>query len=140
VHHALTVGLVQRVRDLNGIFQNGTELEPSLGKPELQSLAFDQFHDQVVRSLLFADVMKRADVGMVEAADRFRLTFEALAPLRIRSKLFRENLDGDFAIQTGIGRKVDLPHATGAEQPRNHIGAESFAGLKGHVEPRLSEM
>ena len=52
-------------------------LQRSLFDTFRQRLAFDQFHDEIVR----AAVEQRADVGMIQRRNRSRFTLETLAKL-----------------------------------------------------------
>ena len=48
-----------------------------------QCFTFEVLHDQKVRAAVGADVMERADVGMIQARDGFRFALEALAAGRV---------------------------------------------------------
>ena len=43
-----------------------------------------------------------------------------------------QHLDGDGAVQAGVGGLVDLAHAAGAEGGVDLVGAEGGAGLERH--------
>src|SRR5260370_30404134 len=47
-----------------------------------QRLAFQIFHDEEIRIVLMADVMKRADMWMVKSGNGARLPYEPLAQFR----------------------------------------------------------
>ena len=47
-----------------------------------QRLSLEVLHDQVVQTVLVADVVQRADIGMGQARDGLRFPFEALSQLR----------------------------------------------------------
>ena len=83
MHHTLPVGLVQRVGNLDGVFECLIERQPSLFQPLLECLALDVLHDEVVNPVLFADVVERADVGVVQAADSSCFTLEAFTALGV---------------------------------------------------------
>ncbi len=92
-----------------------------------QRLALDVLHDQIVRS----DVVEGADVRMVQAGDRVRLALEALAEGR------QTFLDGNDAIEAGIERLVNLPHATDANGRDDFVGTEPRTGGKEHRGRRI---
>ena len=72
--------------------------------------AIEVLHDQEVNAVLTPNVMKRADVWMIERRDRARFTLEALACPRIVGHARGQNLDRDRAIETGVACAVDLAH------------------------------
>ena len=65
----------------------------------------------------FANVVEATDVWMIEPCHRASFAFEPLSPIGIGSEMFRQHLDGDDAIQTGVPRLVDFAHSTGPDQP-----------------------
>ena len=75
-----------------------------------------------------ADVVEVADVRMVEGGDRAGFALEALAPLLVAGQLFRQDFDGNQAIEPGVARLIDLAHAAGADQPDDFVGAEARTG------------
>ena len=68
----------------------------------LEAGAFDILHDQIVGT----DVIKVADVGVVQRGDGAGFAGEALGELRAR------DFDGDVAAQAVIVRAIHLAHAT----------------------------
>ena len=63
---------------------------------------------------------------MVQAGDRVRLALEALAEGR------QTFLDGNDAIEAGIERLVNLPHAADANGRDDFVGTEPGTGGKEH--------
>ncbi len=98
----------------------------------VERLALHELHDQERDAGLFADVVKRADVRMVERRDGAGLTIEALAELRIGGQRFGQDLDRDGAIETCVARAIDLAHPTGAQRRDELVRAQARAGLQGH--------
>ena len=82
MHYAVAVGVVERVGDLNGVLQHLVQRQRALLQPVRQRFAFQVLHHQVVDSVLLADVVQRADVGMIQAGDGARFALEALARVR----------------------------------------------------------
>ena len=72
-----------------------------------QSVAFHQLRYEVVR----ADIVKRANVRMIQGGDGASLLLKA-----VREVLPGE-LDRDVAAQPGVARLVHLTHAAGADWP-----------------------
>ena len=95
-------------------------------------------HDEKRDALLLADVIERADVGMIELRDDARFPMEALAELRVGGELVGLDFDRDNPIQPRIARAIDLAHAAGGVKTLDPIRAEGSPGLErvpGRYEP-----
>ena len=96
-----------------------------------QRLALDVGHGQVGPAVDLADVVHRADVGVVQDGGRPRLGQEPLPPdERI---VFKQagNLESDEAIQLRVVRQVDRPHPAAPEQTPQLVSAERPGELFG---------
>jgi hypothetical protein len=71
------------------------------------------------------NIVERADVRVVEAGDGFRLALKSLACLRSTVAVFRQNLDGDCAVEAAISGLVDLAHAPHADRRENLVRAKA---------------
>jgi len=80
----------------------------------------------------FANVVKTADVRMIQRGDGACFTLESLSPSRIARKFLRKNLDGDNPIEACIPRLVHLAHAAGPDQLENLVCAKVSARVKPH--------
>ena len=120
------------VGNLNRNVEGVVERQRAFLQPVGQRLAFEIFHDEKRRALLFADVVEGADVWMCELRDRAGFTIEAFAKLPIGSERFRNDFDRDRAIEPGVSRFVDLTHAAGPEDGDDLVRPEADAGVKGH--------
>ena len=87
----------------------------SIGDEVLEGLPFEQLHDQIRLPLVLADVMNRADVGMVERRGRLGLASKPLQRLRIVGELFRQELQRHRSPQPGVFGLVDDTHAAATE-------------------------
>ena len=58
--------LLQPVADLGPVSQDLLDGQRPLAQTVCQGLTFQVFHDQVVDAILVANVVQRADVGMVQ--------------------------------------------------------------------------
>ena len=85
MNDAFPVGLVQRVGNLNRVLQRLIQWQSPLLQSFLKRFALDQLHDEVVRAILFADVVKRTNVGMIQAADSLGFTLKAFPALGVAS-------------------------------------------------------
>jgi hypothetical protein len=81
-----------------------------------QVLAFDQFHHQSghVRAALEPENLR--DVGMIQRRQDFRLALKAGEAVRIGGDRRGQHLQGDLALQVGIGGPIHLSHPALAEQ------------------------
>ena len=77
----------QRVGDLDSEAQDLVDGQRPLGEAIGQRLAFEVLQDEVVDAVLLADVVERADVGMVEGGDGAGLALEARAQVRVRGQM-----------------------------------------------------
>ena len=111
MHHALSMSLVQRVGDLDGVPQSLVERQGTFLQPVGQRLTLEVLHDQEVDPVLFTDVMERADVRMIQARDRTGLALEALLELGMVGEVSRKHFDGDGAIEPGVFGFVDFSHS-----------------------------
>jgi hypothetical protein len=94
--YAFLVRGIQSVQNQSGVLNGFVERQRSF-----EGSAFDQFHDKVVRS----DIVKLADVWMIQGCDGSGLTLEPFRELLLR------NFDCDFTAQTSIGGSIHFAHA-----------------------------
>jgi hypothetical protein len=59
--------------------------------------------------------MERADVGMIQRGDRARFALEALAEIRIRCDMRRQDFDRHGALEPRVDGSVDLSHTPGTD-------------------------
>jgi len=75
--------------------------------------------------VLFAHVVKGANVRMVKGRYRASFPFEALAQGRVRREFRWQDLDGYGAPESCVTSAVDLPHASAAEEVEKLIRPET---------------
>lgn len=80
MHDARVVSRRQRARDLRAVFQRLLDGQAAAPEALLEGLALDLLDHEVVG----ADVVERADVGMVERGRRPRFAFESVAEREAR--------------------------------------------------------
>ena len=78
-----TVRLVECVGNFNGVTKRRVEGERPFRQSLRQTLAIEVLHDEKVDPVLMPDVVKRADVRMVQCGDRTCLALESLAHSRV---------------------------------------------------------
>ena len=84
--HASAMRAVERLGDLRAVLENIGQRQRAALEPVGERLALEQLHDQIV----IADVVKRADVRMVELRDRLRFALEPQFELRVLPRARRE--------------------------------------------------
>src|SRR3989304_782468 len=100
-----------------------------------ERLPLQIFHHQIVRSILGPYIKERADMGVRNAGNDTRFTFEAEAQLRIIGSPGRQNLDGYSSIQASVACLVDFAHSSCTKQADNFIRPQSGAWSKRHRSP-----
>src|SRR5262249_25336755 len=94
-------------------------------------------HDDVVNSILLAEIEKLADIGMAELRDRPRFTLEAVAGIRFFREMCRENLDGYRAVDALIEGAIHLPHPASPQRCNDFVWPEFGAGRERHARRKL---
>src|SRR5207244_356771 len=118
--------------DLDRAAERLVERERALVRSLRNSFALQILHDQVVRCVLVADVIQRANMRMAERRDRASFALEPVTKLRISGEGFGENLDRDDAIESRIAGAIDLAHSAHADLRGDFIRAEAGAWGEGH--------
>jgi hypothetical protein len=72
---------------------------------------------------LRADIVERADVGMIEAGDGFGFALEAGFQGGVVGEVGGEDFDGDFAAEAGVAGAIDFAHAACADGGKDFVGA-----------------
>jgi hypothetical protein len=70
------------------------------------------------------------DVRMVQGGEDFGFALEACQALGVSRHRLWQHLDGDLALQVGVGGAIDLAHAACAEGGQDLIRAEARAGAQ----------
>jgi hypothetical protein len=123
----LAMGGVERIGELRADAQHLFERQRAAQQAMCKCLAGHVLHHQKIDTVLFPDVVKRADVGMRQTRDRARLPPKPCLALRIGSQVRWEDLDCHRAIEPQIACAVDLAHPTGSER------CDDFVWTKPHA-------
>ena len=70
---------------------------------------------------------------MVQRGDRLRLALEPLLQIGISGDMLGEHLDGNGAVQAGVGSFVDFTHPARAERGLDLVRAEGGARCERHL-------
>ncbi len=87
----------------------------------LQRHAIEKFHGDESLTVLLANVMNRADVGVVERGSSLRFALEAAERLRIASHFVGKKFQGDKSAQPGILGLVNHAHAASTQLLDNSV-------------------
>ena len=68
----------------------------------LSVAALEKFHGDEGAAVFFADVVDRADVGMVQSGSGFGLAAKTRQGLRIAGEIVGEKFQGDEAVEAGV--------------------------------------
>ncbi len=83
VHDSLGVRGVEAVCNFNGESEHGIVIERFFGNQVLERRAIEKFHGNERLLVVFADLVNRADIWMVQRGSGTRLPAKALQSLRI---------------------------------------------------------
>src|SRR6266566_9074354 len=115
VDDPLSVGRVQCVGDLNAEIEQPLGLQRPSCNEVLKGLPLQELHDDKVLSLVLADLMDRANIGMIQGGSCPRFTLKSLQRLMIGRELIGQELQSDVAAQTQVFGLIDHTHATAAQ-------------------------
>ena len=124
---------VERVGDLGGELERLIERERALLDAGGQRLALQVLHHHVAGAILIADVVECADVRMIQRCDGAGFAFEAGAQILALGDVFRQDLDGDGAVEPRVAGLVHFAHSSSADRGEDFVGAEFFAGGERHI-------
>ena len=94
--------------------------------------AIEQLGDDVDLTAAGARVMNRENVWMRERGDRFSLSLEPRAPIRIGGKRRWQDFDRDVAVEARVPGAIDLTHAARTEWAEDFVRAEASTGTQRH--------
>ena len=103
----------------------------------LEGDALDQFHNDIIRAVLAADVEHGNNIVVAQLGNGARLNGEPLADIRVLRELLFEHLECHIAPENGIPRPVNDRHAADADDFFNLIAsAEHTADIFIHIPSR----
>src|SRR4029077_9205179 len=127
------MSLVETFGDLCPVTQYLLERQTSPGQARAQRFSLEKFHDDEVNAVLLPEIVELANVGVAQLGDGTSLAPEALQSVGTLGEMRGQNLDGDGAIEAGIGGAIDFAHAAGSDRPDDFVRAEFGAGGEGHA-------
>ena len=100
-------------------------------QPLAQSYAVDQFGGNEPGTRVVADLVNGDGVWMVEGGGGAGLGLQTSHSRGIMREVGRENLQGNFAAETGISSAVHLAHASGTQDVNDLVGSERGSDATG---------
>jgi len=97
--HTKTMRRVQPARDLDRNLQSFAERDQPFFETLRERLAIEVFHDQIIRRVVMADVVKSANVRMTDRRDSASFTLDAGSGTRLFRKLLRQDFNGNRTVQ-----------------------------------------
>ena len=94
----------------------------------LSVLSFEQLHHDEGLPVVLADLVNRADIGMIERGGGAGLPFESRHPNRVLSERIWKDLDRNFASEVLVLRPIHLSHATLSQGGEDFVMTERRAG------------
>ena len=132
MNQAAPVRRIKRVGKGDPVLDGLVDVEWSALQPVLQRLALEALHDQKAMAICVADVVQRADVGVIQRGNRLRLAIEPRPGDVICGECRRQDLERYRPVEPRIARLVDLAHAAGTQGLDDFVGAESRSWRGGH--------
>ncbi len=127
MHDTLAMRAIERIHDFAGNVQRVVDRQRTALKAIGQRLALDVFHDEKAGAVLFAHVVQRADMGVIQTRDGLRFALESPAHVGVVGEVLGQHLDGNRAAEPRVGGLVDLAHPAGADGGFDSVGAERSA-------------
>jgi hypothetical protein len=136
MNDAFAVGGVERVGNLDGEIEQVVQFHRAAGDGVLQSLAVEKFHRDEGFAVRFANIVNRADVGMVQGGGGLGFSLETREGLRIFRDVVWQEFQRDETVQADVLGFVHDAHASAAEAFQDAIVGEGLVEeriVAGHV-------
>ena len=127
MNDAARMGGIERIGDLRAEIEQGIRGHGPAADAFTKRLPFKDFHHQIGAPIVFADVVNRADSGMIQRRCGARFALEAFERGRIACEVRGEKFERDLTTQARIFRAKYLPHAAAAQRVENAVMRDCFA-------------
>jgi len=115
------------IGDLNREFEQFVCLERLSGNALLERFALPILHHDKGLALVLPNVVNRADVRVIQRGGSLRFTLEPFQGLPVLGEFFREEFQGDGALELGVLGLVHHAHAAPAELLQNAVVRDGLA-------------
>jgi hypothetical protein len=122
------MSVAKRVRDLNGQLDGLIEWQRTPLESRSKRLTFQILHDEEVDATFMANVVKGADVRMIQRRDCAGFTLKSLMNSRVIRDTCGQHLDGNCPVQARVAGAINLAHAACAEGADDFVRAEAPTG------------
>ncbi len=137
MHNAAAMRFFQSIADFDPVFQNLRDRHRPFSKPIGQGLALQTLHHQVVHTVLMADVVERANIGMVQRRDGSRFALETLPGFGVFGKMLGKNLDCNGAVESRVPGAIHFAHSARPKRRLNLVRPKFRARVKPHASAQL---
>src|SRR2546428_7329780 len=97
----------------------------------LKGLPLQELHDDKVLSLVLADLVDRANIGMIQGGSCPRFTLKSLQRLMIGRELIGQELESNVAAQAQVFGLVDHTHAAATQLLQDTVVGNGLANHGG---------
>src|SRR5437868_11621058 len=118
---------IERVGHLNGPLFEDVDTHRLTGEALIESLALKQLHGDEALAVLLSDIVKRANIGMIQRRGRAGFALKSLQRLRIAGEFRRQKLERNVAAEARVFRLIHHSHAAGAELGEDAIVRDGLA-------------
>ena len=130
VHDSGGMRGIERIRNFDPQPQNLVNFHRPPADPVFQGHPFEKLHRDEGMAILFANIVDRADVGMIESGGGLGLTSKSRQRLCISGHFVRQKLERDETVQSRVLGFIDHAHAAAAQFFQNAVMRD---GLADHV-------
>src|SRR5579872_434268 len=99
VNNAVGVGCLERIRNLDSQGKHCLHFQRSARDEVFEGHAIEKLHSDEYLQVLFADLIDRANIGMVQGRRSLRLTFETRQSLRVAGEVIRQEFQSGKTVQ-----------------------------------------
>ncbi len=130
VDDALRMRHIEGVGNFNGEVLQILQFHRAARDGVFQRLAFQIFHGDEGGAILLADIMDRADVGMIQGRGGLRFALKARQRLRVLGNLIGQKFQRHEAVETGVFGFIDNAHSAATEFFQYLVVRDCLAGQR----------
>ncbi len=134
VNDVFGVRSVERVGDFDCESQEVFDVHGAAVDAVLERLAIEKFHGDEGVAILLADIVNRADVGMVQCGGGLRFTLESRQSLWIAGDILRQKFQRDESLEARVFGLVNDTHASAAELFDDAVVGEGLTDCRRRVQ------
>lgn len=125
VYNASAVRFTESGRNLLRVAKGFCDRQFASGQSCREALAVDELHDEVINTVMAADVVDGADVGVIKRGDGTRLAFHPLAGNWIGGRAHRKYLDRHRPSESRVTSLVHFAHSAGTDAREDLVRADA---------------